>query len=70
MRSGQLPKSPASSSRYDASPKHLQDRRTYGPENLCPAMQKDFFDSIDPNRTSDESTTCTRFDSVTLQSLR
>jgi hypothetical protein len=28
-------------------PTPLQDRRTYGSENLRSAMQKDFFNSID-----------------------
>jgi len=33
-------------------PTQLWDRRTYGSENLRSAMQKDFFDSIDPERIS------------------
>jgi hypothetical protein len=31
-------------------PTQLRDGRTYGSENLRSAMQKDFFDSIDPER--------------------
>ena len=31
-------------------PTQLRDGRTYGSENLRSAMQKDFFDSIDPFR--------------------
>ena len=33
-------------------PTQLWDRRTYGFENLRSAMQKDFFDSIDPEPKS------------------
>jgi hypothetical protein len=32
-------------------PTQLRDGRTYGSENLRSAMQKDFFDSIDPKAT-------------------
>jgi hypothetical protein len=31
--------------------KHVRDGRTYGSENSRSAMQKDFFDSIDPSAT-------------------
>jgi hypothetical protein len=36
----------------------LSDRRTYGPENLRSAMQKDFFDSIDPELPSSTAVFC------------
>src|ERR1700741_2027039 len=35
-------------------PTQLRDGRPYGSENLRSAMQKDFFDSIDPQRTFGE----------------
>ena len=33
-------------------PNTIVGSRTYGPENLCSPMQKDCFDSIGPQRTS------------------
>jgi hypothetical protein len=39
-------------------PTQLSDRRTYGPENLRSAMQKDFFDSIDPELPSSTAVFC------------
>jgi len=51
-------------------PTQLSDRRTYGPENLPSAMQKDFFDSIDPELPSSTAVFCDALRGIAINHKR